>query len=149
MSGESSPILSGTIPVFETFMTSWEEIAEKHPGVRLSHIMLISSYIMLTSSLPLFLLLSRLVSKYYDLHMFRPIPSSTEWILHTVRLHFFLNACKKSKTASRTLKNQFLQDTYTSLLWDVYVVLLNQSASTTWTRSYRTYAQTHALSCLH
>jgi hypothetical protein len=26
--------LSGTIPVFETFMTNWEEIAEKHPRLK-------------------------------------------------------------------------------------------------------------------
>jgi hypothetical protein len=31
MSGESTPILSSSIPAFETFMSSWEQLAEKHP----------------------------------------------------------------------------------------------------------------------
>jgi hypothetical protein len=31
MSGESTPILCGTIPSFETFMTRWENIAQGHP----------------------------------------------------------------------------------------------------------------------
>jgi hypothetical protein len=28
MSGESTPTLSGAIPVFETFMTKWEKLAK-------------------------------------------------------------------------------------------------------------------------
>jgi hypothetical protein len=31
MSGESTPILSGAIPAFEMFMTTWEKIIEEHP----------------------------------------------------------------------------------------------------------------------
>ena len=31
MSSERTPILSGTIPAFELFMTAWEELGEKHP----------------------------------------------------------------------------------------------------------------------
>jgi hypothetical protein len=31
MSGESNPILSGAIPAFEMFMTSWETIRDKNP----------------------------------------------------------------------------------------------------------------------
>ena len=31
MSSESTPILSGSIPAFEMFMSSWEQLAEKHP----------------------------------------------------------------------------------------------------------------------
>lgn len=31
MSSESTPILSGAIPSFELFMTSWENLAEMHP----------------------------------------------------------------------------------------------------------------------
>jgi len=34
MSGESAPILSGAIPAFEMFMTSWEEITWKHPRLK-------------------------------------------------------------------------------------------------------------------
>jgi hypothetical protein len=30
MSNESTPILAGTIPSFELFMTSWERLAEMH-----------------------------------------------------------------------------------------------------------------------
>jgi hypothetical protein len=31
MSSEMTPILSGSIPAFEMFMASWEQLAEKHP----------------------------------------------------------------------------------------------------------------------
>jgi hypothetical protein len=31
MSSESTPILSGAIPSFELFMTSWERLADMHP----------------------------------------------------------------------------------------------------------------------
>ena len=31
MSAESTPILSGAIPAFETFMTSWEKLAKDFP----------------------------------------------------------------------------------------------------------------------
>lgn len=31
MSSETTPILSGLIPAFEMFMSSWEQLAEKHP----------------------------------------------------------------------------------------------------------------------
>jgi hypothetical protein len=34
MSGESTPILSNTIPAFELFMTSWEQLAAKHPRLK-------------------------------------------------------------------------------------------------------------------
>jgi len=31
MSGEGLPILAGTIPAFESFMTTWEKLARDHP----------------------------------------------------------------------------------------------------------------------
>jgi hypothetical protein len=31
MSGEKTPILSGMIPAFEMFMSSWEQLAANHP----------------------------------------------------------------------------------------------------------------------
>ena len=31
MSGETTPILAGSIPAFEMFMSSWEQLLEKHP----------------------------------------------------------------------------------------------------------------------
>ena len=31
MSGEHSPLLSGTIPAFELFMTHWEKLKEEKP----------------------------------------------------------------------------------------------------------------------
>jgi len=34
MSGESAPSLSGAIPAFKMFMTSWEEMAQKHPNLK-------------------------------------------------------------------------------------------------------------------
>jgi hypothetical protein len=34
MSSESTPILSGAIPAFETFMTQWERIREHHVETR-------------------------------------------------------------------------------------------------------------------
>jgi hypothetical protein len=34
MSGESTPILSGAIPAFETFMTEWEQIRDNHEETR-------------------------------------------------------------------------------------------------------------------
>lgn len=34
MSGESTPILSGAIPVFEMFMTTWEKLAMKNPKLK-------------------------------------------------------------------------------------------------------------------
>ncbi|KIM74933.1 hypothetical protein PILCRDRAFT_35169, partial [Piloderma croceum F 1598] len=30
MSSDSNPVLAGTIPAFEKFMTAWERLAEKH-----------------------------------------------------------------------------------------------------------------------
>jgi len=33
MSGESTLILCGTIPLFEMFMTSWEDLLERHPNL--------------------------------------------------------------------------------------------------------------------
>jgi len=30
MSSDSNPVLAGTIPAFEKFMTAWEHLAEKH-----------------------------------------------------------------------------------------------------------------------
>jgi hypothetical protein len=30
MSGEKTPILSGAIPAFETFMSSWEKLGKEH-----------------------------------------------------------------------------------------------------------------------
>jgi hypothetical protein len=35
MSAESTPILSGAILAFETFMTKWEKLAEEHPRLKL------------------------------------------------------------------------------------------------------------------
>lgn len=34
MSVEATPILSGAVPGFESFMTAWEKIAEKNPSLR-------------------------------------------------------------------------------------------------------------------
>jgi hypothetical protein len=34
MSGESVPILSGTILAFEMFMTRWEQLSEVHPHLQ-------------------------------------------------------------------------------------------------------------------
>jgi hypothetical protein len=34
MSAESQPILSGTIPAFEMFMTKWEKLANEHPRLK-------------------------------------------------------------------------------------------------------------------
>ena len=34
MSGESTPILCGTIPAFEVFMTTWEKAANTHPNLK-------------------------------------------------------------------------------------------------------------------
>ncbi|KAH9034158.1 hypothetical protein EDB84DRAFT_1269970, partial [Lactarius hengduanensis] len=34
MSDESTPILSGAIPSFEIFMSSWEQLAENHPHLQ-------------------------------------------------------------------------------------------------------------------
>jgi hypothetical protein len=34
MSQEKTPILSGSIPAFETFMWEWEVLAEKHPCLK-------------------------------------------------------------------------------------------------------------------
>ena len=31
MSFETTPVLSGMIPAFEMFMSSWEQLTEKHP----------------------------------------------------------------------------------------------------------------------
>ena len=31
MSAESHPILSGAIPTFEQFMTTWEQLRDEHP----------------------------------------------------------------------------------------------------------------------
>jgi len=31
MSGETTPVLSGAIPAFEMFMSTWEDLAERHP----------------------------------------------------------------------------------------------------------------------
>jgi len=33
MSGKSTPILCGTIPSFEMFMTSWEDLLKHHPNL--------------------------------------------------------------------------------------------------------------------
>ena len=30
MSSDSNPVLAGTIPAFEKFMTAWERLADKH-----------------------------------------------------------------------------------------------------------------------
>jgi hypothetical protein len=34
MSAESTPILCGTVPAFEAFMTTWENVAKAHPHLR-------------------------------------------------------------------------------------------------------------------
>ena len=34
MSSDANPILSGSIPAFEIFMTMWEELAEHHPRLK-------------------------------------------------------------------------------------------------------------------
>ena len=34
MSSDANPILSGSIPTFEIFMTKWEELAEHHPRLK-------------------------------------------------------------------------------------------------------------------
>jgi hypothetical protein len=34
MSKEKTPMLSGSIPAFETFMWEWEVLAEKHPHLK-------------------------------------------------------------------------------------------------------------------
>jgi len=34
MSGEKTPILSGTIPAFEMFMTKWEKLSDEHPHLQ-------------------------------------------------------------------------------------------------------------------
>lgn len=34
MSGESRPILSGSIPAFETFMTQWEKLGKENPHLK-------------------------------------------------------------------------------------------------------------------
>jgi hypothetical protein len=34
MSSDANPILSGSIPAFEIFMTTWEELAEHHPRLK-------------------------------------------------------------------------------------------------------------------
>ena len=31
---ETNPVLAGSIPAFEMFMTSWEYLAEKHPRLK-------------------------------------------------------------------------------------------------------------------
>jgi hypothetical protein len=31
MLSNTNPVLAGSIPAFEMFMTSWEQLAEKHP----------------------------------------------------------------------------------------------------------------------
>jgi hypothetical protein len=31
MSSETTPVLSGAIPAFEMFMSTWEDLAEQHP----------------------------------------------------------------------------------------------------------------------
>lgn len=31
MSGDSTPLLAGVIPIFEIFMTGWEKLAKKRP----------------------------------------------------------------------------------------------------------------------
>ena len=35
MSFGTTPVLSGTIPAFEMFMSSWEQLTEKHPRLSL------------------------------------------------------------------------------------------------------------------
>jgi hypothetical protein len=34
MSSNANPVLAGSIPAFEMFMTSWEQLAEKHPRLQ-------------------------------------------------------------------------------------------------------------------
>jgi hypothetical protein len=34
MSSDANPILSGSIPAFEMFMTAWEKLAEHHPRLK-------------------------------------------------------------------------------------------------------------------
>jgi len=34
MSAEQTPILSGSIPAFEMFMTAWEQLGTKNPHLR-------------------------------------------------------------------------------------------------------------------
>jgi len=34
MSSDANPILSGTIPAFEMFMTAWEKLTEHHPRLK-------------------------------------------------------------------------------------------------------------------
>jgi hypothetical protein len=34
MSSDANPILSGSIPAFEIFMTTWEELAKHHPRLK-------------------------------------------------------------------------------------------------------------------
>ena len=34
MSSETNPVLAGSIPAFEMFMTSWEYLAGKHPRLK-------------------------------------------------------------------------------------------------------------------
>lgn len=34
MSKEANPVLSGSIPAFEMFMTTWERLGEKHPRLK-------------------------------------------------------------------------------------------------------------------
>jgi len=34
MSSDVNPILSGSIPAFEMFMTAWEKLAEHHPRLK-------------------------------------------------------------------------------------------------------------------
>jgi hypothetical protein len=34
MSSDTNPVLAGSIPAFEIFMTSWERLAERHPRLK-------------------------------------------------------------------------------------------------------------------
>lgn len=34
MLSDGNPILSGTIPAFEMFMTAWERLGERHPRLK-------------------------------------------------------------------------------------------------------------------
>jgi hypothetical protein len=34
MSSDTNPVLAGSIPAFEIFMTSWERLAERHPQLK-------------------------------------------------------------------------------------------------------------------
>jgi hypothetical protein len=34
MSSDTNPVLVGSIPAFEIFMTSWEQLAERHPRLK-------------------------------------------------------------------------------------------------------------------